>query len=119
MQFTCLPLTRFGFGLYRHPIVSADEDMVELLAALVYSPSEGTRWSAAPGISFCLDGPGGLSHEGVWDPESSLWSSVAYCPTGVTSSNIWGVGVPDSGVARGRGDDGERFDVSGTTELLW
>ena len=65
-------MTRFGFGAYLHPIVSADEGSVELLAMLVYSPSE-EAWAGR----LSLDGPGATFHSGVGEPENSLWANVA------------------------------------------
>ena len=124
IQFTHLPLTRFGFGEYLQPIVSADDGSVELLAALVYSPSEKAVLSTAmlgrARASWYVDGPAVGHQLGVKDPEGSLgigamWGMSGVVGTSAVSSNTWGTGDPGSGVA---GEGEEVGSMDGVAEMI-
>ena len=113
---THFPLTRFGRGAYPQPVVSADEESVELLAALVDSPSEWVFSSTRRPLP--LDGAWVASHSGVGDPENSLgigamWALLGTAAASIVLSNTWGIRLFGSEV-RTAGGVGEASRVSGT-----
>ena len=97
--------------------MSADEGSVELLAALVYSPSKlAGSFPMAGGTgtaSLCLDGPGELPNPGVGDPESSLGIRATLGPSGVgVSLNACPARLGSHERGRGRqGGRGHKGDV--------
>jgi len=93
-------------------VVSADEESVELLAALVSSVSESN--GAGFAFSWLLDGPGVGSHSGVGEPERAVASGAVQASTGVTT--LLGVGVvAGSRFGMGAGDR----EISGVTGALY